>query len=87
MVVGLGVFLISLLEPQIPLSDLLFEIISAFSTTGLSTGITPKLGTVSKVLEICIMFIGRLGAMTIVSLWSFKPEENVSYPEGNIMVG
>lgn len=85
--VGFCVFLMSVLEPQIQLSDILFESISAFSTTGLSTGITPDLKTASKVLEICVMFIGRLGGMTIVSLWSFKPEGNAMYPEGNITVG
>lgn len=86
-VVGIGVFLMTIFEPQIPLSDVLFEIISAFSTTGLSTGITPDLTTASKVLEICMMFTGRLGALTIVSLWTFKPESNATYPEGSINVG
>lgn len=87
LVVGIGVFLMTIFEPHIPLSDVLFEVISAFSTTGLSTGITPDLTTASKILEICTMFIGRLGALTIVSLWTFKPEGNAMYPEGNITVG
>lgn len=87
MVVGMGVFLMTVFEPQIQLSDILFEVISAFATTGLSTGITPDLTAASKILEVAIMFTGRLGAMTIVSLWSFKPEANAMYPEGNITVG
>lgn len=86
-VVGIGVFLMTIFEPHIPLSDVVFEIISAFSTTGLSTGITPDLTNASKILEICMMFTGRLGALTIVSLWTFRQENNAMYPEGNIIVG
>lgn len=76
-----------LMEPGLPLEDILFEIVSAFGTVGLSTGITPDLGIDSKLLSICIMYIGRLGPLTIASLWHFTKGERVSYPEGNIAIG
>lgn len=75
------------MEPDIPLVEVLFEITSAFGTVGLSTGITPNLCDGSKLLSILIMYIGRLGPLTIASLWYFTRGERISFPEGNIAVG
>ena len=75
------------MEPNVSLMDALFEITSAFGTVGLSTGITPALCDGSKLLSILIMYIGRLGPLTIASLWYFTKGERVSYPEGNIAIG
>lgn len=87
LVVLTGTYLMVVLEPEIPLRDALFEITSAFGTVGLSTGITPGLGVGAKLLSILIMFIGRLGPLTIASLWYFSRDERVSFPEGNIAIG
>ncbi|MBO5928712.1 MAG: H(+)-transporting ATPase [Clostridia bacterium] len=86
-VIFLGTFLLSVFEPNIPLNELLFEATSAFGTVGLSTGITPSLTDNSKLLSIAIMFIGRLGPLTIATLWYFGREERVRYPEGNLAIG
>lgn len=86
-VVIVGTYLITIMEPDIPLADLLFEITSAFGTVGLSTGITPDLCDGAKFLSIVIMYIGRLGPLTIASLWYFTRGDRVSYPEGNIAIG
>ena len=80
-------YLLSILEPQIPLTDLLFESVSAFGTVGLSTGITTQLCTASKLLCILVMYIGRLGPLTIFSIWHYSLGERVRYPEGNISIG
>lgn len=82
-----GSFIMSALEPGIDMSDILFEITSAFGTTGLSTGITGSLTTGSKILSIIIMYIGRLGPLTIANLWYFDKGERVSFPDGNISIG
>ncbi len=82
-----GTFCMTIMEPELPLRDILFEITSAFGTVGLSTGITPDLGVDSKLLSILIMYIGRLGPLTIASLWYFTKGERVSFPEGNIVIG
>lgn len=82
-----GIFVMSILEPNINVSDIIFELVSAFSTTGLSTGITPGLSAGSKVLEIIMMFGGRVGVLTLISVLSFKKEGNAMYPEGNITIG
>ncbi len=68
-------------------SDALFEMTSAFGTVGLSTGITSGLSLGSKILSIIMMYIGRLGPMTIATLWYFNKGERVEYPEGNIAIG
>lgn len=80
-------FLLCCIEPHIPLRDILFEMISAFGTVGLSTGITPSLSVKSKIISILVMYIGRLGPLTVASVWYFSKGERVSYPEGNITIG
>ena len=86
-IIGVGTYLLCILEPNIPFLNILFEAVSAFGTVGLSTGITPSLGTASKLLSIMIMYIGRLGPMTIATLWYFNKGEGVRYPQGNISIG
>lgn len=86
-VVMVGTFLMLLMEPELSLMDALFEVTSAFGTVGLSTGITPGLGVGAKLLSIFIMYIGRLGPLTIVSLWYFSRGERVRFPDGNIAIG
>lgn len=82
-----GTYIMCIFEPHLDLTDIIFEITSAFGTVGLSTGITPDLSVSSKVLSIIIMYIGRLGPLTIATLWHFAKGERVNYPEGNIMIG
>ena len=86
-VVFLGTFLMGIMEPDLAFENILFEITSAFGTAGLSTGITPGLSLGSKILVILIMFTGRLGPLTIASLWYFTKVERVKYPDGNIAIG
>ncbi len=86
-VVLLSTYLLILMDPQVPMIDALFEMTSAFGTVGLSTGITGQLSLGSKLLSILIMYIGRLGPLTVASLWYFTKGERVSYPDGNIAIG
>jgi len=85
--IGIGTYLMLIMEPDMALRDALFEMSSAFGTAGLSTGITPGISTGSKVLTIVMMYIGRLGPMTIATLWYFSHGERVRYPEGEIAIG
>ncbi len=82
-----GTFLLIIMDPDIPFIDAVFEMTSAFATVGLSTGITPSLSVGSKLLSILIMYIGRLGPLTIATLWYFSKGDRVEYPEGNIAIG
>ncbi len=74
-------------NPQVQFDDAMFECVSAFGTVGLSTGITPNLSVWSKLLSILMMFVGRLGPLTIATMWHFSHGKNVTYPEGNIAIG
>lgn len=86
-VVVTGTWLMLVMEPDVSLMDAFFEITSAFGTVGLSTGITTELGVGAKLLSIFVMYIGRLGPLTVASLWYFTQGERVSYPKGNISIG
>ncbi len=86
-VVCVGVFLMCLLEPEYTFLQLLFEVVSAFGTVGLSTGITPHLGDAGKLVIIVIMFIGRLGAFTLLSIWISHPEPKARFTEEMITIG
>jgi len=78
---------ISVLEPALALEDILFEVVSAVGTVGLSTGITAGLSHLSQYILILTMFIGRLGPLTIASLWVQEPDTDISLPEENLPIG
>ena len=82
-------FLLILLEPDINVMNLLFELVSAFGTVGVTRNLTPYLGNMSKILLIVTMFIGRVGPLTIVSALSLKKIKSgkYKYPEENILIG
>ena len=86
-VVLVGTYLMVTMDPETTLMQALFEVTSAFGTVGLSTGITPGLSDGSKLLSILVMYIGRLGPLTVASLWYFNRGERVHYAEGNIAIG
>lgn len=86
-IISVGTYLMTAMEPQISFIDALFEVTSAFGTVGLTTGITTELCLGSKLLSIVIMYIGRIGPLTIASLWYFTKGERVRYPDGNIAIG
>ena len=65
----------------------IYEVISAFSTTGLSMGITASLGIISKFLIIITMFIGRLGPMTVALAFTNNKKSSVKYPKEDILIG
>jgi trk system potassium uptake protein TrkH len=76
-----------LLEPHPPL-ELAFETVSAFSTTGLSTGVTPKLSTGGKLLITLTMFIGRIGPLTLaLALARAAQERALALPQERVMIG
>lgn len=87
MLLSLVIFSMSLAEP-FALKDIAFEAISAFGTTGLSTGITSELTTFSKGALIATMFIGRVGIIALITMFSPPTlESTVQYPEVDIIVG
>ncbi len=71
-----------------PAVDSLFEAVSAFSTTGLSCGITAGINSLSKVVLIFLMYFGRVGLLTLsIGLLVPQKPSKISYPEGKIIIG
>lgn len=73
---------------NLPLLDCFYETASAIGTVGLSLGITPTLGTVSKIILISLMFFGRVGGLTIIFATLSNNHNNISKkPQEKITVG
>ena len=85
-----GIFLLCIFEKH-DFIELAFEAVSAMATVGLTLGITSSLTLGGKIIIILLMFIGRIGIMTLVlSLFSHHGKQknnNVVYPNGSILVG
>lgn len=65
-----------------------FEAVSAFGTVGLSTGITPELSSYSKLILIALMYLGRLGPLTLaLALVEQAPQKRINYPAEDIVIG
>jgi len=88
-VLFLGTFVITVAEGgRFRFLSVLFEVGSAFATVGLSTGITPELTDLSKIVLSAIMLVGRLGPLTLViGLSQARPPRRYEYPEENVMIG
>lgn len=86
-VIAVAVFLLSIFEPDIEISKLIFEAVSAIGTVGLSLNVTPHLETESKVIIILLMYIGRVGAVTLMATF-FKRNlvKLYKYPEEDILI-
>ncbi len=69
-------------------AQILFEVISAFSIVGLSTGITPELSTASHVILTGLMFMGRVGPLTLVVALALRERQRLyDYPEERLLIG
>lgn len=87
LVIGFGIFLVMLFDPHLPLIDVAFEVFSAFSTVGLSLGITSQLGTASKLVIMMCMFMGRVGTLTIlIAIVRKAGQQRYKYPEENVFI-
>jgi len=82
-----SLLIISFVE-SFTITEILFEVTSAFGTVGLSLGITSELSALSKVLLMMLMFIGRIGLVTF--LFSFRKQNQqdyIRYPKERIIIG
>lgn len=88
MLISIGVMLLMIFNPEVSLLQAAFEVVSAFSTTGLSMGITPFLGENSKYVLVLIMFLGRIGLINLMVgiLKSVSRSDDYTYPQENILI-
>lgn len=76
-----------LLEPQIGAKSLIFETVSAVCTNGLSMGATPLLSAPSKFLLSVVMFVGRVGVLSVLmGLAGSRPDLSVHFPEEDVVI-
>jgi Trk-type K+ transport system membrane component len=83
-----AVLTLSVSESSLPVVTLLFEICSAFGTTGLSLGVTPELSPFGKLVLVMLMFIGRVGIISF--LWLIRGravKDSYHYPKERVIIG
>ena len=85
--VCIGFFALLLLEPDHDFLDLLFEAVSAACTVGLSRGVTGQLHTGSLMVLMCLMFIGRLGPLTLAYVIATPKKSRLKHPPAEIQIG
>ncbi|MBD1880595.1 ATPase [Coleofasciculus sp. FACHB-64] len=80
--------LIAISDPQLAFIQILLEVVSAFATVGLSTGITASISVFAKLVLIATMYIGRVGVLLLMSAILGNPSPSIiRYPEENLLVG
>jgi len=85
----IGISLLSIFDEHIPLKYTLFEVISALATVGVSANVTTELGRLSQTVLMFLMFLGRLGPITVFTALRMRKlkKQNVKYAEGKILIG
>lgn len=87
----IGTLVINAAEPAgIGMIDILYEVVSAVSTVGLSAGITPGLGVLSKLVLIFLMYFGRVGILSVscaIMVNLQKKDTAIAYPDANLLIG
>ncbi|SDK92018.1 TrkH family potassium uptake protein [Natronincola ferrireducens] len=84
----IGMLFISLIQPELALSDIAFEVLSATGTVGMSTGITRQLNVLSRFIVIILMFCGRIGSLAVVmAVAENKNNVIVKNPLEKIVIG
>jgi trk system potassium uptake protein TrkH len=88
LVIATATFMLSLTEPGIALEHLLFEVVSAFSTVGLSLDVTPQLSEAGRLIVELMMFAGRLGPLSLVLVLAAREQAlRVVYAEEPVLEG
>ena len=67
----------TLTDPDVPVKDLLFEVVSAFGTNGMSTGVSGDISVAGDIILMVTMVVGRIGPLTLVMM--LTPRDNASY--------
>ncbi len=80
--------ILTIAEPDMLFINLLYEATSAFGTVGLTAGVTQGIGWVSKITLIITMYLGRVGAITVIlAVINNKKKNRIKYPEAKILIG
>lgn len=87
LVIGVATFLLVITEKNQNVVDLVFEVVSAYSTVGLSLNLTPELSAAGKSIIICVMFIGRVSMFSLlIAVMKGEKYFNYRYPKEEILI-
>lgn len=90
-IVFMGTFIVCAIQPDLGFENVLFECVSAFSTSGLSMGITTSLNSFNKIIICILMFLGRIGPLTVIGVvnknWMNDLNEDIKYVEERVIIG
>jgi trk system potassium uptake protein len=82
-----ALFILNISEKDAPFLQILFEVVSAFGTVGLSMGLTGSLPWIGKCTIIFVMFVGKLGPLTLAFSLARPGKEKIRYPKEDILTG
>ncbi len=82
-----GLFMLTITDPNLQFKSSFFEVFSAFGTVGLDLGVTSSLSSAGKIVIIFMMYIGRMGIVTVFSIFLRRRIALYSYPDEDIMIG
>ena len=86
-VIGMAIIMITVFEPDLSLLEIAFECFSAYSTVGLSLGITSDLSSASKLIIIVVMFVGRISMLSLViAIFKKVKHKSYRYPQEEITI-
>ncbi len=85
--VSMSIFFLSIVMPNAPFEDIVFEAFSAIGTVGLSRGLTTQLNDLGKIIIIITMFLGRVGTISVLAGYIYTPKKELyTLPEDDIAV-
>ncbi len=87
LLVASAAFLLSITDPEFSADRILYETVSAYATVGLTMGITPYISTGGKIILIVMMFLGRVGFMTIITAFARRSAAGARYIEEKVIIG
>ena len=87
LLVAAATFIISITDPDFTLDQILYETVSAYATVGLTMGITPYVSIPGKIVLIVMMFLGRVGFMTIITAFARRRQSAARYLEEKVIIG
>ena len=84
-----SIFLLSLTDPEVPLLYTLFETVSAVCTVGVTASLTPALSFFGKIIIMVLMFIGRIGPLTVILSFSNRKQKSLDmkYAKASLLIG
>ncbi|PAE10546.1 Ktr system potassium transporter B [Niallia circulans] len=86
-VIFVAIFILDLTEKDARFLAIVFEVVSAFGTSGLSMGLTPSLTIGGKIIIVFVMFVGKIGPLTLAFSLAKPNKSKIRYPKEDILTG